>query len=411
MATKCKGSEAPVGVGGKCLYALEAYPMGKAIVDLNRILSMVGFLFLFIYAVNRLLYSFEQRKFRKKPVGRIITIVLLILPTACLTGFALRIDDWVAMSEHGYRAYTLLFTISQGCSLLTVAFLVMNFADRHLLKVDKTRVVKSYTLVTKIVCLLFIGLALAQVIFYAAISIKYKGTNLKYVRDSHIITLSTQCLIIVLACVMFLVGPIIAWDHHATKQVRFRASATISWAVCTIFIAAANIYVIKKFLLTTYEPSKELSLLFYTVVKAQLPAGSYLVPSTILLIATLAQLVANLYLLGFSSNELLPGESTARWSRYAVTGEYHGYDDVGTSDHSVYNSSTRRDASATDDFKASPVVRRTDYSRRTKTISAQPNDSDTSSGSNEDVDAAFAVDAARATALTLEVIGAIATDD
>lgn len=372
---------------------------------------MVGFLFLFIYAVNRLLYSFEEFKFRRKPLVKMLVIVVFLIPIGCLTGFALRIDDWVAMSEHGYRAYTLLLTISQGCSLITVAFIVMNFADRHLIKTDKTRVVKSYSIITKIICSLFIGLALAQVIFYAAISIKYKGTNLKYVRDSHIITLSTQCLIIVLACVMFLVGPIIAWDAHATKQVRYRASVTISWAVSTIFIAAANIYVIKKFLMTPYEPSKELSLLFYTVVKAQLPAGPYLVTSTVLLITTICQTIANLYLLGSKSNELFPGESTARWGAYAITRKYHGYDEAGISDHSTDISSSRRDASATDDFKASPVVRRTDYSRRTKTISTQIQYSSSSSELNETIDASFTADAAKATALTLEVIGAIATDD
>lgn len=367
-ALKCaKGSEAPIGVGGKCVYALKGFPLAEQVTEHLQVISTVFCAGIFFYTLNRLFYNLEEHKFRRKPIVPLLIAVLIIMLVGSAFGFVLRLADWLYMSEQGYHAYTIMFMITQGCSLLSVALIVMNFVDRHLLKRDRTVVVKSYNLITKIVCVLFILLALGQVAFYAGITIKYKGQDLKLVKRSHELTLATQCAIMLLSVLMFFVGPIIAADPHANKQVRYRASISIGWAVGTIVLAGINVYTIKKMLLTTYQASDELSPTIKFVVGLQMPLAPYLATNPLLLYTWLLQLVLNLMLLGAKSNELFPFTSMFRWLRYAATGKYSAYEGAGISDHTTDNGASRTH-SAVEELKPtsrdsqSPAVR-TDFTR------------------------------------------------
>lgn len=339
QAGQCKGTEFPLA--GKCTRAMTVHPDGPLLSMGNRI-AVFFFSGIFILAYLNCLGHFIAKKLYGGDKARIFGLRTL----TCLTGFVSfaailvsRTDEYAETGIKGVTFFTIMVMIHMGTTLMTIALITMDYVDRTLIRDGDTRVNVGYTKATKIVCGIYLLAAAFQVIFYAAVGIKFLGKKREWVRATHYVALGMNVLGVGIASLMFLVGQVIT--GYGIKSIRSKAAACVSWACMTILACIINLYCIAFYHFGVNEVPKHFPKFIADIILLQQELTPYIMTNLLLFLSACLQHYANIVILIKDSDEMYPMEASVKWIMHLFGRRYRFDVVVGSTNErgSTYNRS------------------------------------------------------------------------
>lgn len=385
----CVGSSLPAS-DGTCERIIRFHPDGDLQSQGNRIAVYVCVVIFVPLYLNRLLYMIAKWKFGsdkiKFPLINAGTIVCVISIIGWLFLLLSRIENYAEQGKERLTYYIITMMIFLGTNLFSIALITMHFVDYTMLKDGELNVKAGYTRFTKIVCGVFMVLALFQISFQAGVAIKYTanrrqdltGEKLKqsqkiakdWVASTHYVTMGIYVLAAAISCLMIAVGAKIT--NKNIKSIRSTAAACVSWGSLTVFTSLANIYVLAYYYyaestVTTKVPKAFTDTLravgmpplvvdglypklFAAFITLQQEVSPLLITNMLMLVLGAVENQGTLVLLGRESDEVFYYEAMYRWIMYLVFGRPFEFIDSSDSarpgsvrTHSKSHSATRED--------------------------------------------------------------------
>lgn len=308
--------------GTKCVKIVQLIADGEVEtlgIKIVVLIASCGFLLAYF---NRINYFIARWRYVPSSVmgGHLLTLRVwscLISLIAFSASFIARIYDWTSINLAGVTAFTVLVMINMGASLVASAFLCLEYVNNLLVLDGDLRRHSGYQMVTKIICCVYIVVAVFQAAFYAGVTIKYRGARDEWVLATQYVQIACNLLGIVMAGLMFGVGAKIV--NHTVHKIRHRAANCVTWGCFTMVCSLFNVFVIALYHMKPSSISGHLSVYLQLFIQLQERLTPYLNANLLLFLCTIAQHVANLIiLLGKDSDEIYPMESTWRWIKHII---------------------------------------------------------------------------------------------